>query len=79
MTVPSTAIPSSSEVINKPIEYVNMYNTREQCEHIANNYERAACYPVNVKNREDVIEQINAINIMVIKDGIQKKDSSNYR
>ena len=65
--------------IGKPIELVDVYVTREQCENIATNYKRSACYPVNVRNRKDVIEQINAINIMVIKDGIQKKNSNNYR
>jgi|TARA_S200002703_G_scaffold122884_1_gene108826 hypothetical protein len=52
--------------LNKPIDVVGVYQTSDQCEFIAQQYERAACYPVNVVNKDEVMKQINAINNIII-------------
>jgi len=64
-------------ILGQPIQLVDVYVTREQCEHISKNYKLAACYPVNVMDRSETIKQINAINIMVINDEKTKNSSDN--
>ena len=64
--------------LGEPIELVDVYATRQHCEHISKNYKLSACYPVNVMNRNEVIKQINAINIIVLNNE-KRTNSSNNR
>jgi len=53
--------------LNQPISIHNVYITHSQCESIGKNFQTSLCYPVNVKDKNEALKQINAINIMITR------------
>tara|TARA_Y100001938_G_C7977906_1_gene372777 strand:- start:92 stop:307 length:216 start_codon:yes stop_codon:yes gene_type:complete len=56
---------------SEPYYVIGTMQTREHCESVAKSYEPPSiygsaikCYPVNVTNHREVLEQIKALNII---------------
>jgi len=49
----------------KPIEILGVMQTKEHCEQVASQYHGSKCYPVNVTNHREILEQIEALNTIL--------------
>tara|TARA_E500000178_G_C16981539_1_gene736038 strand:- start:351 stop:569 length:219 start_codon:yes stop_codon:yes gene_type:complete len=49
----------------KPVDVIGVYQTKEECKYISKQYKNTSCHAVNVSNKKEILQQLEALSIII--------------